>query len=69
MRRLPASERNLLFYYWFTPATAGSIAAETGRSLITVRRRLSKAKTRFEMLVRRDPALASCLKRQPEVKT
>lgn len=61
LRRLPASERKLLSSYWFSSDTVGSIAAETGRSAVTVQRRLTKARTRFEMLARRDPALASCL--------
>jgi RNA polymerase sigma-70 factor (ECF subfamily) len=61
MHRLPAKERTLLSTYWFTPATAGSIAAKTGSSIITVRRRLSRARSRFEKLARRDPALAECM--------
>jgi RNA polymerase sigma-70 factor (ECF subfamily) len=72
MNRLPEKERLLLSSYWFTSATAGSIAAENGWSIITVRRRLSKARTRFETLVRRDPMLASSLsgsrrRREPEL--
>jgi DNA-directed RNA polymerase specialized sigma24 family protein len=61
MNRLPEKERLLLSSYWFTPATAGSIAAENGWSIITVQRRLTRARTRFETLVRRDPMLASSL--------
>jgi RNA polymerase sigma-70 factor (ECF subfamily) len=61
MLRLPAKERTLLSTYWFTPATAGSIAAEAGSSIITVRRRLSKARSRFETLALRDPMLAPCV--------
>jgi RNA polymerase sigma-70 factor, ECF subfamily len=57
--RLPFSERALLTCYWFTPATLERIAAEAGCSLITVRRRMLKARARFEKLARRDPALLS----------
>jgi RNA polymerase sigma-70 factor, ECF subfamily len=59
--RLPAKDRTLLSTYWFTSATADSIAAETGSSTITVRRRLLRARNRFEKLARRDPALAVCI--------
>lgn len=61
MGRLPPSDRRLLTTYWFSPATAASIASETGCSIVTVRRRLLKARTRFERLARRDPALSRCL--------
>jgi hypothetical protein len=37
------------------------MAAEAGCSIITVRRRLAKAKARFEKLCRRDPELACCI--------
>ena len=56
--RLPRRERELLVSYWLGNETAIEIAARTGRSVVTVRRRLSKARTRFEQLARRDPALA-----------
>jgi RNA polymerase sigma-70 factor (ECF subfamily) len=61
LSRLPPSEHELLMAYWFSPATAESMAAEAGCSIITVRRRLFKAKARFEKLCRLDPELASCL--------
>ena len=61
MDSLPVSDRSLLTAYWFSPATAETIAAESGCSTITVRRRILKARTRFEKLARRDPALASCI--------
>jgi RNA polymerase sigma-70 factor (ECF subfamily) len=59
--RLPASDRTLLMTYWFTSATADSIADEARCSIITVRRRLSRAQSRFEKLARHDPALARCI--------
>lgn len=58
---LPLSERELLLTYWFSPATAESIAAEVGCSVITLRRRLSRAQARFERVARRDPGLARCI--------
>jgi len=58
---LPVSDRALLTAYWFSPATAETIAAESGCSTITVRRRILRARTRFEKLARRDPALARCI--------
>ncbi len=61
LTRMPPSEHALLTAYWFTPATAESMAAEAGCSVITVRRRLFKAKARFEKLARRDPELASAI--------
>jgi RNA polymerase sigma-70 factor, ECF subfamily len=57
--RLPGSERALLTHYWFSPATLEGIAARAGCSTMTVRRRLYKARARFEALARRDPALVS----------
>jgi RNA polymerase sigma-70 factor, ECF subfamily len=61
MDQLPPSERVLLMSYWFSAATAQGLAAEAGCSVVTVRRRLFRAKSRFERLARRDPALASSL--------
>ena len=50
--RLSPNERALLLAQWFTPGTRGavaaSIAAQSGCSIITVRRRLSRASARFE---------------------
>ena len=57
MNRLPSNDRALLTRYWFTPETACSIAAASGCSTITVRRRLLRARTRFLRLARQDPAL------------
>jgi RNA polymerase sigma-70 factor (ECF subfamily) len=59
--RLPRDERSLLISYWLGSETADEIAAHAGCSSITVRRRLAKARRRFERLVRRDPVLARCL--------
>ena len=62
MGRLSPNERALLLAQWFTPGTraavAASIAASSGCSIGTVRRRLSRARARFENLAGRDPALA-----------
>ena len=61
MGSLPLRERELLTTYWLSPATVETIAAEVGCSVITMRRRLSRAQRRFERLARRDPALARCV--------
>lgn len=61
MGSLPLRERELLKTYWLSPATVETIAAEVGCSVITLRRRLSRAQRRFERLARRDPALAPCV--------
>ena len=58
MLSLPRNDRALLTTYWLSSATAETIADEVGCSVITVRRRLSRAQARFERLARRDPALA-----------
>jgi RNA polymerase sigma-70 factor (ECF subfamily) len=59
--RLPEKDRTLLVRYWFTTATADSLAEEARCSIITLRRRLSRAQARFEKLARGDPALAPCI--------
>ncbi len=65
MERLPPSERALLVAQWFGSETgnssAASIAAKSGCSLVTVRRRLRRARARFQKLARQDPALAQWL--------
>jgi len=63
MERLPSNDRTLLTAYWFTPGTAETAAANSGRSVFTMRRRLGRARARFEKIARRDPALAQCLDR------
>jgi RNA polymerase sigma-70 factor (ECF subfamily) len=60
VKHMPPNDRALLARYWFSPATAESIAEESGCSIVTVRRRLFRARSRFEKLARRDPALARC---------
>jgi DNA-directed RNA polymerase specialized sigma24 family protein len=65
MQRLPESDRNLLMSYWFGRLTVGALAAREGVALITVRRRLSRARGRFAKLARRDAALAQCLESSP----
>jgi RNA polymerase sigma-70 factor (ECF subfamily) len=66
MERLSPNERALLVARWFAPGTEdaimASIAAKSGCSIFTVRRRLSRARARFEKLARRDPAHAPCLR-------
>ncbi len=59
METLPPGERALLVRYWLSETTLGSIALESGCSIITVRRRLFRAQARFERLACRDPALAA----------
>jgi RNA polymerase sigma-70 factor (ECF subfamily) len=61
LARMPENEQAILTAYWFTPATAETLALEAGCSMITVRRRLFKAKARFERLARQDPELASAM--------
>jgi RNA polymerase sigma-70 factor (ECF subfamily) len=61
MVSLPSKDRELLTSYWLSPAKAEAIAAKIGCSVITLRRRLSRAQARFERLARRDPALARCI--------
>jgi RNA polymerase sigma factor (sigma-70 family) len=60
VNRLPPPDRALLATYWFSPATLASMADAAGCSIITVRRKLTRALGRFERLARRDPALAPC---------
>ena len=61
MSSLPLKDRQLLTSYWFSPATAETLAADVGCSVVTIRRRLSRAQARFERLARRDPTLARCI--------
>lgn len=60
IHRLPERDRTLLTTYWFTPETTKTLAAKAGCSDITLRRRLTRARLRFEKLARQDPALAGC---------
>jgi RNA polymerase sigma-70 factor (ECF subfamily) len=60
IQRLPERDRALLTTYWFTPETAKTLAAKAGCSDITLRRRLTRARLRFEKLARQDPALVHC---------
>jgi RNA polymerase sigma factor (sigma-70 family) len=55
---MPPRERALLVAWWFSPGTHGSLAARFGWTVVTFKRRLARAKTRFAKLARRDPALA-----------
>lgn len=61
LERLPRKESSLLMAYWFTPATADTLADQSGCSVVTLRRRLLKARMRFERLARRDAELAACI--------
>ena len=61
IERLPPSEGALLRSHWFTSLSAREIAENSGCSLVTMTRRLFKARNRFEKLARRDPALAPCV--------
>jgi RNA polymerase sigma-70 factor (ECF subfamily) len=58
LRQLPAKERSLLMSYWFTPSTAEALAREQGCSVATMRRRVFRARTRFQRLARHDMVLA-----------
>jgi RNA polymerase sigma-70 factor (ECF subfamily) len=57
MERLSAKDRALLLSHWFSPGTLQTLADDSGCSVMTVRRRLNKARSRFERLLRRDRAL------------
>ena len=57
MYRLSANDRALLAAHWFSPGTAETLARDAGCSVNTVRRRLTKARARFEKVARRNPAL------------
>jgi RNA polymerase sigma-70 factor (ECF subfamily) len=59
--RLPPAERALLLNYWFTSLSTRELAENAGCSVVTVARRLFKARNRFEKLARRDPMLAPCV--------
>ena len=61
MHSLPACDRALLTSYWFSPATAKTLATEIGCSVVTVRRKLGRARARFEKLARRDSVLSRCI--------
>jgi RNA polymerase sigma-70 factor (ECF subfamily) len=61
IERMPAADQTHLLRHWFSTTTAAEIAADEGCSIITIRRRLSRARSRFERLARRDPALAKWL--------
>lgn len=62
MERMSSNERALLLAQLFTPGTlagvAASVAANSGCSIATAQRRLSRARARFEKLAGRDPTLA-----------
>lgn len=58
MHRLSPKEGALLSAHWFEPVNLETIAAATGCSVSTTRRRLTRARARFRKLARRDPALA-----------
>ncbi len=58
LKLLPASESSLLTSYWFTPATTETLARDLGCSVVTVKRRLVRARTRFYRLALLDPELA-----------
>lgn len=59
--RLSAKERRLLAAHWFSTQRKEVIAAELGCSPNTLRRRVTRARARFEKLARRDPALVPYL--------
>lgn len=61
MSRMPPNDCALLTRSWLSRTTVGEIAAEKRCSSITVRRRLLKARARFEKLARLDPALKELL--------
>jgi len=63
LESVPSRDRALLMAAWFSPLTHELMAVEFGCTLVTLKRRLSRARTRFAKLARRDPVLASALAR------
>lgn len=64
LESMSPNERELIVAHWFTSGTGdaiAAIAAKSGCSVFTVRRRFSRARARFEKLARRDPVLAQRL--------
>jgi len=69
LESMSPNERELIVAHWFTPSTGdaiAAIAAKSGCSAFTVRRRFSRARARFEKLALRDPVLAQRLKEARE---
>jgi RNA polymerase sigma-70 factor (ECF subfamily) len=66
LERLSERERSLLAAYWFTSEDVESIAARSGCSACTLRRRLNRARGRFEKLASREPGLATAFARNVE---
>lgn len=56
--RLPPRDRLLLERHWFTDHSMAEIAVTLGCSPVTVKRKLRRARARFERLVSSDRALA-----------
>lgn len=61
LERLPADERIVLAFDLFETRTIGQIAADVGVSVRTVKRRLKKARERFERIAGQDAVLAPWL--------
>lgn len=56
--RLPPRDRLLLERHWFTDHTMAEIALNLGCSAVTVKRKLRRARARFDRLVMSDQVLA-----------
>jgi RNA polymerase sigma-70 factor (ECF subfamily) len=56
--RLPPRDRLLLERHWFTDHTMAEIAVNLGCSAVTVKRKLRRARARFDRLALSDRALA-----------
>jgi RNA polymerase sigma-70 factor (ECF subfamily) len=61
MERLPPNDHALLATFWFERSTVPAMAAAAGCTVITMRRKLLKARERFSRLARRDPTIAAYL--------
>lgn len=61
MERLPPQDHALLATYWFERSNVPAMAARAGCSVITMRRKLLRARGRFLRLARRDPTIAAYL--------
>jgi RNA polymerase sigma-70 factor (ECF subfamily) len=61
MDQLPERERALLLRRWFQSTTTDMLAVDAACSARTIKRRLHRAQTRFDRVVKRDASLASWL--------
>jgi RNA polymerase sigma factor (sigma-70 family) len=58
MSRLPKRDRGVLYQYWFEPVSLEQMAALAKCSSSSMTRRIRRARTRFDLLARRDRYLS-----------